>query len=385
MTDRERGQEPAARPQDGTKPQDAAGNTVTGDAGQDGGRGDGSLLLVPPPRRRRQGQAAGRGTARPGERAAILAGRIRGFLEAAAETVRAGFGSTRARVTAAAAKARERLVRWRARMGRGTPAGAGAAATAGHARAWLGRWRARAGRGTRLGSREAAAVPVTAGPVEPGAEPGAGMAGPEAAPAAVAGEALAGADPAPFGWFLLTVVYLLTAIYSALPAPGEGLFGAALAGGSRMAAWLVVAPYLFAGLYTGVTGAGRGWVYPLTFTFWPLIIERGLLYLFGMAGQWMQVGFPAGWREAMDLQAALAFTRETLAPYATPVYVALAPAGLAIAMVTWWVTGRLRNAVLARWGGPGVPSGLRRRFTRGVPPAGAGGGWPAGAGPSARP
>ena len=152
-------------------------------------------------------------------------------------------------------------------------------------------------------------------------------------------------DPAPLGWFLLTLVYLFTAVYTARPDPDAGLFGADPAGGPRMAAWLLVLPYAAAGVYTGLTGAGRSWIYPVTFTFWPLAVERAALYLYGMAGQWMLAGFPEGWREALPLAGALAFTRDTLAPYATVAYLALAPGSLALALA---VHGLIRLAA-RRW------------------------------------
>lgn len=167
-------------------------------------------------------------------------------------------------------------------------------------------------------------------------------------------------DPAPLGWFLLGVVYALTAVYSAVPAQHSTLFGAGPAGAGRMAVALAVVPYALAGLYTGLTAAGRGWLYPVTFAAWPLLLERLALYLFGMAGRWMLAGFPAGWREAVPLAAALSFTRETLAPYATPAYMAWGlgslaltasvHAGVRLAAGRWgrWRTGR------ARHGAPGA-------------------------------
>lgn len=252
----------------------------------------------------------------------------------------AGQDGDRGRVPAAFVRAREWLARRRPRGRQATGTGAGADA------------------GTGVDA------PVAAGAAAPAGPGTAGAGGEAGAGAVAAGGVHPGADPAPLGWFLLTLVHLFTAVYTARPAPGEGLFGAAPEGGPRMAAWLIVVPSLFAGLYTGLTRAGRGWLYPLTFAFWPLVVERGLLYLFGMAGQWMLAGFPAGWREASRFEAALAFTRETLAPFATPAYVALAPAGLGITVVTCWLTGRLHRVLRARWHGFGAGAGLRRTWHR---------------------
>lgn len=119
----------------------------------------------------------------------------------------------------------------------------------------------------------------------------------------------------------MVLAYAFTAVYSAVPAEGSTLFGAGPAGAARMAVALAVVPYLVAGLYTGLTDGGRGWVYPLTFAVCPLVLERLALYLYGVGGQWMLAGFPAAWRQALSVEGALAFTRETLAPYASPAYV----------------------------------------------------------------
>lgn len=139
-------------------------------------------------------------------------------------------------------------------------------------------------------------------------------------------------DPGPFGWFLYTLLYLFTAVYSAQPNPEAGLFGADVAGGPRMAVWLTVLPALVAGIYAGVTASGRSWWYPATLVLVPMAAERLALYLYGMAGQWMAGDFPAGWRQALALEPALAFTRETLAPYATPAYFVSAPVSLLLAL-----------------------------------------------------
>lgn len=185
--------------------------------------------------------------------------------------------------------------------------------------------------------------------------PGAPRAG-EATPAIPGREALPAeesdlpppVDPAPLGWFLLAVTYALTAVYSAVPAAGSTLFGAGAQGAGRMAAALVVIPYVLAGVYTGCTAGGRGWLYPATFAAWPILLERLALYLFGMAGQWMVAGFPHGWREALPLDTALAFTRATLAPYATVGYLAAGAASLALAVgvffATRWLAGRVARS-----------------------------------------
>ena len=139
-------------------------------------------------------------------------------------------------------------------------------------------------------------------------------------------------DPAPLGWFLVALAYAFTALYSAVPAEGSTLFGAGPAGAARMAVALGVVPYIVAGLYTGLTEGGRGWPYPVTFAAWPILLERLALYLYGVGGQWMLAGFPEGWRQALPLGGALGFTRETLAPYATPGYVAWGAGSLAITL-----------------------------------------------------
>lgn len=304
---------------------------------------DGSLLIVPPLRRRRR-QRPPRPPGEPGALAGALQGR---FLV----PVRAGLGRAVRVAGAAGERAGEFLRGLRSQAGRAArrvPPGDESPPTG----VVSGESVPVAGDGPRMTGEEASAkAPREAPPAGPAmpaspATPASRPAAPSVSSsspdvAAVPRDAEAGPDPASFGWLLLAVIYLLTATYTAQPAPGEGLFGAAIAGGDRMAAWLVVVPYLFAGVYTGLTRDGRGWLYPLSFAFWPLAIERGLLYLFGLGGQWMMAGFPDGWQEAAGLETALAFTRETLAPFATTTYVALAPASLALTAAVSWATHRL--------------------------------------------
>ncbi|WP_460038537.1 hypothetical protein [Thermaerobacter litoralis] len=247
------------------------------------------------------------------------------------------------------------------------PAGAGAPASgrAGSAASGrggvAGRLARRAG-GPRGASGEPWGPPAERPPAGPGA-PAAPAAG---GPGAGAGEGPGvfpeqdlppPVDPAPLGWFLLSVVYAVTALYTAVPAAGTTLFGAGPEGGGRMAVALVVLPYLFAGLYTGLTHGGRGWVYPVTFAAWPLLLERLALYLFGFAGRWMQEGFPDGWREALPVASALAFTREALAPYATPAYGAAGAASLALTVAVFfavrWAEARWRLRRAVERPGPG--------------------------------